>query len=133
MGITLSGILAVGAGSCLGGMLRYILSRVIQMNGVGAFPWGTLAVNLLGCLMLGILYGMVDSHVRLSDTMRLFLTVGFCGGFTTFSTFAGESFTLFQPGGNIALVLLYVSVTVVLGIGLLYVGYLFAGLRGAGS
>ncbi len=128
MGISLTLIFAVGAGSCLGGILRFVLSRVIQCNCTGTFPWGTLTVNLLGCLLLGMLYGLADSHFKLSDAMRMFLTVGFCGGFTTFSTFAGETFSLFQPGGNVTLGLLYIAVTVILGILLLYGGYLIAGM-----
>lgn len=118
-------VLIVGAGSCLGGMARYLLSVAVQTRAGGLFPWGTFAVNLAGCLVLGFLYGMLDRGFQLSAPMKLFLTVGFCGGFTTFSTFVNENYVLFtHPAPAVAIT--YAAATLVAGLFLLYAGYLGA-------
>ena len=120
-------VLIVGAGSCLGGMARYLLSVAVQTRAGSLFPWGTFAVNLAGCLVLGFLYGMLDRGFQLSAPMKLFLTVGFCGGFTTFSTFVNENYLLFtHPAPAIAMI--YAAATFVAGLFLLYAGYLAARL-----
>lgn len=118
-------ILIVGAGSCLGGMARYLLSRAVQIHSAGAFPWGTLAVNLLGCLILGVVYGLLEHGFRLSEPMKLFLTVGFCGGFTTFSTFVRDN-TMLLDGGGMMLFAVYATLSIVAGMMLLYAGYFMA-------
>ena len=79
-------LLMVGLGSFAGGVLRFLLTRFVQINSMSSFPWGTTAVNLLGCLVLGVLYGLFSRGLLLHTETRLFLTVGLCGGFTTFST-----------------------------------------------
>ena len=83
-----------GAGSFAGGIARYLLSRLIQSPAASFFPWGTLAVNVAGCLAIGLLYGLFERGNLLNAELRLFLTVGFCGGFTTFSTFIHENYAL---------------------------------------
>lgn len=118
-------VLIVGVGSCLGGMARYLLSVAVQTRAGGLFPWGTFAVNLAGCLVLGFLYGMLDRGFQLSAPLKLFLTVGFCGGFTTFSTFVNENYVLFtHPAPAVAIT--YAAATLVAGLFLLYAGYLAA-------
>ncbi|MDO5394988.1 MAG: fluoride efflux transporter CrcB [Bacteroidales bacterium] len=112
-------ILIVGAGSCLGGMARYVVGTLIQSRSGSLFPWGTLAVNVIGCFLMGIIVGLIGKGVSISDGLRLFVTVGFCGGFTTFSTFMHEN-TLLLDGGNFALTLIYAAVSLVLGLGALY-------------
>lgn len=84
----------IGAGSFAGGIARYLLSRLIQSQVTSGFPWGTLAVNVAGCLAIGLLYGLFERGNLLNAELRLFLTVGFCGGFTTFSTFIHENYAL---------------------------------------
>ena len=91
-------LLMVGLGSFAGGVLRFLLTRFVQINSMSSFPWGTTAVNLLGCLVLGVLYGLFSRGLLLHTETRLFLTVGLCGGFTTFSTFSLESLTLLERG-----------------------------------
>lgn len=86
--------LFIGAGSFAGGIARYLLSRLIQSHAASGFPWGTLAVNVAGCLAIGLLYGLFERGNLLNAELRLFLTVGFCGGFTTFSTFIHENYAL---------------------------------------
>ncbi|MFQ8804533.1 MAG: fluoride efflux transporter FluC [Alistipes indistinctus] len=82
-----------------------------------SFPYGTLAVNLLGCLAIGMLYGLLrDRHGWMGPELRAFLVVGFCGGFTTFSTFALENFAMLRDG-NWVPAALYAGASLVLGIG----------------
>lgn len=95
-------LLFVGLGSFLGGISRFGLSRWVQGHGTGNFPYGTLVVNLLGCLLIGVFYGWFDRARIFDPDLRLLLTVGFCGGFTTFSTFAHEGLSLFQSGNFFA-------------------------------
>ncbi|MBO4963699.1 MAG: CrcB family protein, partial [Prevotella sp.] len=79
----LGNILLVAAGGAVGSVCRYLLSSVH----VASFPWGTLTVNVLGSLLIGLLAGLSGRGI-LSPELKLLLVTGFCGGFTTFSTFA---------------------------------------------
>lgn len=115
-------ILAVGAGSCLGGIARYGLTEMVKHTFGAPGTWGTLAANLLGCLLIGIFYGLLARHTQLADHWRLFLTVGFCGGFTTFSTFVNESHTLILDGRT-PLMLLYATASFALGLLALHIGH----------
>ena len=117
-------ILAVGAGSFIGGVARYLVSLAIKGIGKG-FPWATLTVNLLGCLLIGLLWGLLSRNATESTSWGLFLTVGLCGGFTTFSTFSKEALTMLQAGqiGGFAT---YVVVSVLAGIALVALGYYVA-------
>lgn len=91
-------LLMVGLGSCVGGMLRFLLARLVQLHALSSFPWGTAVVNLAGCLILGTLYGLFERGQLLNTDARLFFTAGLCGGFTTFSTLMNESFLLLKEG-----------------------------------
>lgn len=120
-------IIAVFVGSGLGGVCRFLMSKAVQGHLAAAtlFPWGTFAVNVLGCLLIGLIYGIIDRHAGagfLTPQLRLLLTVGFCGGFTTFSTFINENYLLFQSS-NLPVLLGYVAASVVVGFLLLYAGY----------
>lgn len=115
-------MLIVGSGSFAGGALRYFLSTVIKEAGNGSFPWGTLAVNGVGCFLIGLLYGLFARFSSADSTACLLLTTGFCGGFTTFSTFANESLKLLQDGNYWAFAA-YVAASVCLGIGLTALAY----------
>lgn len=95
------------------------------MKGVGngSFPWGTLAVNLAGCFLIGLLYGLFSRFSTTDSNWCLLLTTGLCGGFTTFSTFANESLKMLQIGNTWGFIG-YVSASVIFGIGLVALGYL---------
>lgn len=101
-------LVAVFAGGGVGATLRYVIAGVVQQSTGDVFPFGTLAVNLLGSLLLGLIVQIAEVKAGPGPWMRVFLTVGLCGGFTTFSTFSLESFRLLQDGsylfaaGNIA-------------------------------
>lgn len=118
----ITNLMIVGAGSCLGGMARYAVGRAVQSVCNCTFPWGTFIVNVLGCLIIGLIFGFIDRGYQLSAEMRLFLTVGVCGGFTTFSTFMNENYLLFTGSGHLT-ALLYILSSVVAGFLMLYLAY----------
>ena len=109
-------ILFVALGGASGSVLRYLISKWIAPH----YSWGTLTVNLLGSLLIGILVGFVQKGV-LSIEMKLLLITGFCGGFTTFSTFASEALSMLKVGDTL-LMALYTGASVILGILAVYVG-----------
>ena len=116
-------ILLVGAGSFFGGIARYLIS--LAMRGMSAaFPWATMTANIVGCLLIGILWAVLN-RCNASHQLNLLLAVGFCGGFTTFSTFSKESLSLLQAG-NYFTFILYALGSVVLGIIAVALGYALA-------
>ena len=114
-------LLIIGSGSFLGGVARYLTARAVQNSFASAFPYGTMTVNLLGCLMIGLIFGISERTNMLSDEWRIFLTVGFCGGFTTFSTFANENMNLLRDG-NFLYFSLYTGLSVFLGLVAVFFG-----------
>ena len=111
----------IGTGSFLGGISRFLTSRLIQNTIISSFPYGTFVVNILGCFLIGLFYGLSERGTLMTSEWRMFLTVGFCGGFTTFSTFANENVALLKDG-NIISFALYTSLSVFLGILATYLG-----------
>ena len=87
-------VIFIGAG--FGGMLRYFISDIASKHLPVYFPFGTLAVNLIGSVLLGFLIFGFDQRELLNEKVKLFLGIGFCGGLTTFSTFSYETFYLFK-------------------------------------
>ncbi|MFA0962680.1 fluoride efflux transporter CrcB [Roseivirga sp. BDSF3-8] len=88
-------IIIIGLGGFLGSISRHLCTIWLSRWTQSVYPWGTFTVNMLGCLLLGFLIGLAGSQF-LSERWRLFLAVGFCGSFTTFSTFSAEGFGLFE-------------------------------------
>ena len=111
----------IGGGSCIGGAARYIISVAMKAMSKG-FPWGTLIVNLVGCLVIGLLWGFFSKNSSESSSWALFMTVGICGGFTTFSTFSKEALMMLQAGNFLSL-LAYVTISVIAGLALVAAGY----------
>ena len=96
-------ILFVGVGSFIGGVLRYLLSTWIhRILDNPWFPYGTLTVNVLGCLVIGFLAGLAETRSVFTSGARLFLFVGILGGFTTYSSFAIETFSLARDTQSLA-------------------------------
>lgn len=91
----LKSILLVGAGGFAGSTFRYFISRYVELHWLSSFPFGTFLVNIAGCVLIGVIYGLASKNMA-SPEMRLLLATGFCGGFTTFSSFSYEFFTLLQ-------------------------------------
>jgi len=117
----LRNVVVVGAGSFVGGAARYLVSSV--MKGVGkGFPFATLAVNLAGCFLIGMLWALFSKNAAGGSNWALFMTVGLCGGFTTFSTFSKEALMLLQDGSLWGFAC-YVGVSVVAGIAMVALGY----------
>lgn len=115
-------LLFVGAGGFFGAALRYALSGYVQqITQSAAFPYGTLAVNVLGCFIIGLLSQLVESHGLLTADARAVLLPGFLGGFTTFSTFSNESMNMFRQAES-PLALANVAAHVVLGLGAVWAG-----------
>lgn len=117
----LKAILLVGSGSFLGGVSRYLVSVLMKGNASG-FPWATLTVNLLGCFIIGLAGGLIAKFSGPSNNWSLLAITGFCGSFTTFSTFAKDSVAMLQAN-NIAGFALYIAVSVIVGIALTAFGW----------
>ncbi len=113
----------IGSGSFIGGIARYLTSRYIQNSVISVFPIGTFCVNILGCFLIGIFYGISDRGNIMNSEWRMFLTVGFCGGFTTFSTFANENVSMLRDGDYFYFAL-YASLSLFLGLMATYLGTL---------
>ena len=91
-------LLLIGTGGFLGSISRFMASRFMQNNFPSAFPFGTFFVNITGCFLIGLIYGFSERSSLLTSEWKMFLAVGFCGGFTTFSTFANENLALLRDG-----------------------------------
>jgi len=122
--------LIVAFGSGIGGMLRYYLSDFVQKYSSSLFPYGTLSVNIIGSFLIGLILFYLDSIKLISSEMRLFLTVGLCGGLTTFSTFSYETVRLIQDSEYLLAgtnVLLNVMVTLLAVLLAAFISKLFIG------
>jgi len=116
-------LLAVAAGGALGSLGRYLLSgQMGRLLGLG-FPWGTLAVNILGSLAMGLLVAAMALRWNASAELRAFLTIGILGGFTTFSAFSLEVVLLLERGQWVPAAA-YVVASVALSVGGLFLGLL---------
>ncbi|NLO80648.1 MAG: fluoride efflux transporter CrcB [Xanthomonadaceae bacterium] len=114
--------LLVGLGGFLGAIARYSLSSLaLYWAGEGRFPFGTFTVNVLGCLLAGLLAGAAERYAVVSPEVRLLLFTGLLGGFTTFSAFGLEVMSLMRRGET-GMAALYVGGSVVLGIAAVWLG-----------
>jgi fluoride exporter len=112
-------ILVIGLGGFLGAVARYAVAGVVQQRSGALYPAGTLAVNLVGCALLGALFGLVEARPALGPGTRAFLAIGFLGSFTTFSTFGFETLELVRIGAP-RLALGNIVANVVGGLGVLW-------------
>ena len=114
-------VLFIMIGGAVGSALRYLTSLACQSIRWLNMPWGTLTVNLLGCFLLGLLMGVGERYTTFSKEIFLMLTVGLCGSFTTFSTFASDFFRL-NNAGQLGMAVIYLTISIVLGFLLFGVG-----------
>jgi fluoride exporter len=115
-------LLIVGLGGFIGSIFRYFISKLNLGFDILAIPIGTLIVNVLGSYIIGFLTGIAEKSEILSAGWRLFLMVGICGGFTTFSSFTNENLILMH-NGQIFSVCLYTTLSIVLGFLAVYTGF----------
>lgn len=116
-------IMLVGSGGFVGSVARYYISKIVQESSYTSFPIGTLSINIIGSLIIGLLLGLALKHPSFSVEWRMVLMVGFCGGFTTFSTFTSENLKLMQDG-QFFYVLMYTGLSILLGFLAVYLGYI---------
>jgi len=111
-------ILIVGIGGFLGATLRYLIG-LIPMNKTDGFPIKTLCINIVGSFLIGLIATYSAKHSECSESLQLFIKVGICGGFTTFSSFALETTNLID-NGNTLFAIMYTCLSVILGIAAVY-------------
>jgi len=119
-------LLIVGAGGFVGAILRYVLSGVVQnLSGSALFPFGTLAVNMVGCFAIGLLSYMAEYRGLFGPETRLFVFIGLLGALTTFSTFGHETYGLIKDA-RVSIALLNVGIHVVAGLTFVWLGRVLA-------
>lgn len=120
---------AVAIGSAIGGTLRFWLSNFVYEFLPPTFPYGTLSVNVLGSFLIGLIMFGIDDRDLISHEMRLFLTVGICGGFTTFSTFSLETINLLK-NSEYTMALINIGLSVVLCLAASFAAWILTAQRG---
>jgi len=118
-------MLLIGTGGFLGSVMRYGSNQMMVKIFDSTHPIGTFFVNIVGSFLIGIVLGMFEKGAMMSSNWKLFLAVGFCGGFTTFSAFALENFNFLQSQ-QFMLSLLYVGISLILGLAAVYFGFWIA-------
>lgn len=122
MGELIQKIMLVGVGGFLGSVFRYLASGYVQdVSGSIGFPFGTIAVNLAGCFLIGFLSYLADSRGVFSAEARMFIFIGILGGFTTFSTFGNETMNLLRDR-QMAYALANIGIQVIAGLFLVWTG-----------
>jgi fluoride exporter len=111
----MSVLAGVAFGGAVGATSRYALDRVIEARGESTFPWSTFVINVSGCLVVGFVIAALVDRGHAPEWLRAALVVGFCGGYTTFSTFAQETLDLVEAR-DVAIALTSVAANVVLGV-----------------
>ena len=118
-------LLLVGFGGVFGSIARYWMSKLNLTWDFHSIPMGTLAVNIIGSFLIGFMLGIFMNSNLLHTNLKLFLVVGFCGGFTTFSSFTNENFLLLQNGQYLT-ALIYIGGSIIIGILAVFAGFLIA-------
>ena len=122
-------LLLIGMGGFVGSVARFLVSKLNTRIDWLSIPIGTLTVNVVGSLIIGFLIGISEKSPVLTVEWRMFLMVGLCGGFTTFSSFSGENLMLMRNGQFLPL-LLYTGLSILLGFTAVYLGYIATKLMG---
>jgi len=114
-------VLLAGCGGFLGTCLRFLTGKLCALWFHSGFPWGTLTVNVVGSFLIGIFFGLAEKTHVVSPQMNLFLITGFCGGFTTFSSFTDDMFLMLQNKNWLSFIM-YVGFSFLLGLLLVWLG-----------
>jgi fluoride exporter len=114
-------ILLVGLGGGIGSIVRYLCQKWLAGHYPHSFPWGTFTVNITGCLLIGIFWGMTFKSLNAAETWKLLLMTGFCGGFTTFSAFTMEGIGLLKQE-KLFMFFSYVAGSIIIGLLATYAG-----------
>ena len=113
-------LLLVGMGSFIGGISRYLITLLVQNKFLSTFPYGTFAVNVIGCFLIGVVYALSDKG-NINVEWRIFFATGVLGGFTTFSSFSNETISMMRDGQywhSFA----YVAFSVIIGLAATFIG-----------
>lgn len=114
-------LLLVAFGGGIGSALRYLTSVVVQKYYANVFPLATLLTNVLGCFIIGILMGLFEKNQVVTSDLKWLFVTGFCGGYTTFSTFGYENISLFQNNHS-AMAFVYIGGSILLGLFAVWMG-----------
>tara|TARA_B100000686_G_scaffold306831_1_gene346541 strand:- start:329 stop:706 length:378 start_codon:yes stop_codon:yes gene_type:complete len=114
--------IAIFLGGGFGALSRYLIIDQISKLGPSSFPYGTMLVNILGALLIGSIYYLLISKAIINEQLKVFITIGFLGGFTTFSSFNLDFFKLIESG-NMFLAMMYALFTFLTTIVAFYIGY----------
>ena len=117
----LKAMFLAGIGGFVGTCLRYLTGKLCHLLVVGSFPLGTFVVNIIGSFIIGMLFGVAERTNTITPAISALLITGFCGGFTTYSSFADDIYLLLQNRHWVTLVL-YTGLTLVLGVALVWAG-----------
>ena len=118
-------ILIVGLGGFAGSISRYLIQNAVVSRFITIFPLGTFIINIIGSLLIGLIFGFAERYQWMTQEWRLFLAIGFCGSFTTFSTFAFDNLQMIKDG-NYYQLFLYISLSLVLGVAIAWLGFILA-------
>ncbi|MDB5273791.1 MAG: crcB [Chitinophagaceae bacterium] len=113
--ITLRILLLIGFGGGIGSIFRYLTASLVHKYYAGIFPLATLLINVLGSFLIGIIFGAIERHELSNPDLKFLFITGFCGGYTTFSAFAFENFSLFQSNETFT-ALAYIGLSLFLGL-----------------
>ena len=114
-------MIIAGLGGFIGTCLRFLTGKLCHAITASAFPWGTFTVNIIGSFVIGIFFGLAEKHNVISPSMNVLLITGFCGGFTTFSSFADDMYLMLQQRHWMSLGL-YVGLSFLLGLAMVWLG-----------
>ena len=120
-------LLLIGIGGFIGSISRYLLEGIVSRHTTIAFPYGTLVVNLLGCFLIGLFFGVAEGKLLFNINVRSFIVIGLFGGFTTFATFSYETFSLFKEG-EVFFAIINIASSVIIGIIALWGGHMLGKL-----